>query len=102
VSLPLYERLAELAEAELAACTEERPEELEGLYAEAAEIRAALPGSPPVEAEPALRRAALTQQRIGEVLGVRLAERDGDLDRLRRGRDAARAYAGTAAANARA
>jgi hypothetical protein len=102
VSVAAYERLAELAEAELGACEAERPEELEALYAEAAEIRATLPGRPPAEAEPALRRADAAQQRVGELLGARLAERDGDLTKLHRARDAARAYATTAAANANA
>lgn len=91
-----YERLADLAEAELAACEADRPEDLADLYAEAAEIRATLPGRAPAEAEPALHRTAAAQQRIGEMLGGRLAERRGDLERLHRTREAARAY-GTAA-----
>ena len=95
-----YERLAELAEAELAACEVEGPEDLADLYAEATEIRASLPGRPPAEAEPALRRAAATQGRIGELLGGRLAERGDDLERVHRAREAARAYATTANARA--
>lgn len=95
-----YERLAELAEAELAACEAERPEDLEALYTEADAIRASLPGPPPPEAEPALRRAAAAQQRIGELLGGRLAERGDDLKRVHRAREAARAYATTANARA--
>lgn len=95
-----YERLAELAEAGLAACEAERPEELDALYTEATEIRASLPGRPPAEAEPALRRAAAAQGRIGELLGGRLAERGDDLDRVQRAREAARAYATTANARA--
>lgn len=95
-----YERLAEIAEAELAACEAERPEDLDALYAEATEIRAALPGRPPAEAEPALRRAAAAQQRIAELLGGRLAERGGDLNRVHRAREAAHAYATTANARA--
>jgi hypothetical protein len=96
-----YERLAELAEAELAACEAEHPEDLADLYAEAEVIRASLPGTPPPEAEPALHRAAAAQEQIGRLLGTRLAERDGDLERVHRARDAARAYATTAAANVR-
>ena len=97
-----YERLAELAEAELAACETERPEDLADLYAEAESIRASLPGPPPAEAEPPLRRAAAAQERIAQLLGARLAERGDDLGRVHRARDATRAYATTAAASARA
>lgn len=96
-----YERLAELAEAELAACEAERPEDLADLYAEADEIRATLPGRAPAEAEPALRRTGAAQQRIGELLDGRLAERRGDLKRVHRTREAARAYATTAEAQTR-
>ncbi len=99
--IALYERLAELAEAELAACEAERPEDLADLYAEAEKIRATLLGPAPAEAEPALRRAAIAQQRIGELLGGRLAERRDDLERVHRTRDAARAYATTADAQTR-
>lgn len=93
-----YERLADLAEAELAAIEAERPEDLADLYAEAAQIRATLPDRAPAEAEPALRRTAAAQQRIGELLGGRLAQRRGDLERLHRTREAARAYATAAEA----
>ena len=96
-----YERLAELAEAELAACETERPEDLVDLYAEADAIRATLPGRAPAEAEPALRRTAAAQQRIGELLGGRLAQRHDDLERVHRTREAARAYATTADARTR-
>ena len=96
-----YERLADLAEAELAACEAERPEDLAALYAEAEEIRATLPDRAPAEVEPALRRAAIAQQRIGELLGGRLAERSGDLERVHRTREAARAYATAAEARTR-
>jgi hypothetical protein len=95
-----YERLAELAEAELAACEAGRSEDLAELYTEATEIRASLPDQPPTEAEPALRRAAAAQERIGQLLGARLAERGGDLERVHRAREAARAYATTANARA--
>ena len=95
-TLAAYDRLAQLAEAELAACEAERPEDLADLYAEAEAIRTSLPGAPPAEAEPALRRAAAAQERIGQLLGARLAERDGDLQRVHRAREAAHAYATTA------
>jgi hypothetical protein len=98
VTLAPYERLAELAEAELAACEAGRPEDLADLYAEADTIRAGLPDHPPVEAEPALLRTAAAQQQIADLLGTRLSERGDDLERVHRTRDAARAYATTAAA----
>ena|GEM_PF-2360420 len=90
-----YERLAELAEAELAACEAERPEDLADLYAEAHTIRASLPGRPPAEAE-----AAAAQARTGKLLGAHLAERNGTLERVHRARKAAHAYATTANARA--
>jgi hypothetical protein len=95
-TLAPYERLADLAEAELAACEADRPEDLTDLYAEAEAIRASLPDSPPAAAEPPLRRAAAAQERIAQLLGARLAERDGDLRRVHRAREAAHAYATTA------
>jgi hypothetical protein len=100
VDLAAYERLAELAEAELLACETERAEDLAPLYAEADRIRAALPGPAPAEAEPALRRATAAQALIGELLGSRLAERGGALEQVHRAREAARAYATTANARA--
>jgi hypothetical protein len=100
VDVAPYERLAHLAEAELAACEGGRTEDLADLYTEAEAIRASLLGQPPVEAEPALRRAAAAQQRIGQLLGARLAERGGEVERVHRAREAARAYATTANARA--
>jgi hypothetical protein len=102
VSAAPYERLAEIAEAELAACEAVRPEDLADLYAEAEAIRAALPGQAPAEAEPALRRTAAAQRRIGELLGGRLARHHEDVERVHRAREAARAYATAADARARA
>jgi hypothetical protein len=98
VSLTAYERLAELAEAELAACEADRPEDLADLYAEGEAIRAALTGPPPAEAEPALHRATAAQEQIAHLLGARLARRGDDLQHLHRAREAARAYATTAGA----
>jgi hypothetical protein len=100
MSVAAYERLAALAEAELAACEGARPEDLADLYAEAEAIRASLPRRPPAEADPALRRAAAAQERIGQLLGARLAERGGDIERVHRAREAAHAYATTANARA--
>jgi hypothetical protein len=93
-----YLRLAELAEAELVACQEERPEILPPYYEEAQRIIEALPPRPPASAAEALHRASGAQRQIEDLLSSRLAMADGDLDHLRRARDAARAYATTAAA----
>jgi hypothetical protein len=97
-SVEPYVRLAELAEAELLACQEERPEDLAPYYEEAQRIIEMLPPRPPASAAEALQRAAGAQQQIEGLLANRLAIADGDLDHLRRGREAARAYATTAAA----
>jgi len=103
IGIEAYERLADIAETELAACQGERVEDLPELYAEADRIRAALtPGKAPADAAPALRRAATAQQAIGEHLTARLAERSTEIGYLQRARDAARAYATTADARARA
>jgi len=93
-----YLRLAEIAEAELAACQEERPEDLAPYYEEAQRIIELLPPRPPASAAEALHRAAGAQRQIEELLSNRLAMADGDLDHLRRSRAAAHAYATTAAA----
>jgi hypothetical protein len=97
-SVEPYLRLAELAEAELVACQEERPEILAPYYEEAQRIIEVLPPRPPASAAEALHRAAGAQRQIEELLANKLAMADGDLDHLRRGREAARAYATTAAA----
>jgi hypothetical protein len=96
-----YLRLAELAEAELVACEEERPEILVPYYEEAQRIIEFLPPRPPASAAEALHRAAGAQRQIEELLASKLAMAEGDLDHLRRGREAARAYATTAAALSR-
>ncbi len=93
-----YLRLAEIAEAELVACQEERAEDLASYYEEAQRIIDLLPPRPPASAAEALQRAAGAQRQIEDLLSSKLAMADGDLDHLRRSRDAARAYATTAAA----
>jgi hypothetical protein len=93
-----YLRLAELAEAELVACQEERPEILAPYYEEAQRIIELLPPRPPASAAEALHRAAGAQRQIEDLLSTKLVMAEGDLDHLRRGREAARAYATTAAA----
>ena len=97
-----YERLAELAEAELVACQNDRPEDLAALYDEAGKIVALLPPTPPPSAADALQRAAIAQRQIGELLASKLVMADSDFDRLRRGREAAKAYAANAHARTRA
>jgi hypothetical protein len=94
-----YERLATIAEDQLALCEAGRPEELEALYVEAEEIVARLPARPPSTAARALRRAAAAQDRIAALLDGNLAAASLDFDQLRRRREAARSYA--AAADAR-
>jgi hypothetical protein len=101
VEVQPYLRLAELAEAELVACQEERPEILAPYYEEAQRIIEILPPRPPASAAEALHRAAGAQRQIEDLLASKLAMADGDLDHLRRGREAARAYATTAAALSR-
>lgn len=93
-----YERLAQLAEAELGLCEEGRVEEMGALYARAAAIAAVLPPRPPAAAAAALSRAAAAQEKIARRLGVAIVEAQGDLHHLHRGRDAARSYAATAEA----
>jgi hypothetical protein len=95
-----YERLADLAEAELAACQADRHEDLEALYDEAGKIVAVLPPRPPATAADALQRAAVAQRQIGELLASKLVMADTDFERLRRGREAAKAYASSAHARA--
>lgn len=96
-----YLRLAEIAEAELVACQEERPEDLAPYYEEAQRIIDLLPPRPPASAAEALHRAAGAQRQIEDLLASKLTMAEGDLDHLRRGREAAHAYATTAAAIAR-
>ena len=79
-----YERLAELAEAELALCEEGRFEDLGGSAAETEAIVATLP------AQPAVASAALRARGIEDPRG--------ELVQLGRGRDAARSYAASAGA----
>src|ERR1700744_4526496 len=89
-SVEPYLRLAELAEAELVACQEERPEILAPYYEEAQRIIEALPPRPPASAAEALHRAAGAQRQIEQLLSNKLAMADGDLAHLRRGREGAR------------
>lgn len=93
-----YERLAELAEAELALCEEGRFEELEARYAEAAAIVATLPARPPAAAREALERAKRAQDATAALLAAGLEDARAELAQARRGRDAARSYGAVATA----
>lgn len=88
-----YERLAELAEAELALCEAGRFEELGGGAAEIEAIVAGLPPQPPADAREPLERAARAQNAIAALLARGIEDTRGELVQLRRGRDAARSYA---------
>jgi hypothetical protein len=92
-----YERLAELAEAELALCEAGRFEELGGGAVETEAIVASLPPRPPADAREPLERAARAQNAIAALLARGVEDTRGELVQLRRGRDAARSYAANAA-----
>lgn len=92
-----YERLAALAEEELALVTAaELPDAdaLETLVAERDAIVAALPVTPPAEAGPALARAAALQERATGELAARVSEARRSLDNVGQGRRLARGYGG--------
>jgi hypothetical protein len=94
-----YERLAELAERELALVTAWEPSrigELVALQQTRTTLIAALPAQPPPAARPALLRAHECQQRTTAALTVLCDQLGRDLSGLDRGRQAARSY-GTAA-----
>jgi flagellar protein FliT len=87
-----YVELAELAQRQLAAVREGRPEDLGGLAAERAALIAGLPATPPASAADALRRALATEAQLADVLGAAHRDLGHRLARLRRGRQAVRAY----------
>jgi hypothetical protein len=90
-----YERLASLAEEELALVTAEAlpdADALEALVAERDRIVTALPARPPTAAKPALARAAALQERTTGELAVRLSEARDALDHVGQGRRVARGY----------
>lgn len=93
-----YEELAELAEAAEALAEQDRVEELEEIFARSAALTATLPETPPQSARPALERAAAAQQRLRTRLGESLLAARSEMDRVDRGRRAARAYGGAAGA----
>jgi len=96
-----YERLAELAERELALVTTFEPArigELVALQQTRTTLVAALPARPPAAARPALVRAHELQQRVTAALTVLCDQLGRDLTGLDRGRQAARGYATAATA----
>ncbi|HKG38790.1 MAG TPA: hypothetical protein VKB25_07360 [Conexibacter sp.] len=98
-----YERLAELAERELALVTAWEPSrigELVALQQTRTTLIASLPASPPEGARPALLRAHECQQRTSAALTVLCDQLGRDLSGVDRGRQAARGY-GTGAAPSR-
>jgi hypothetical protein len=93
------ERLAELAERELALVTGWDPArigELVALQQTRTTLVAALPPHPPAEARAALLRAHERQQRTSAALAVLCDQLSRDLTGLDRGRQAARGYGGGA------
>lgn len=98
-----YERLAELAERELALVTAWEPSrigELVALQQTRTTLIASLPAAPPPGARSALVRAHDCQQRTTAALTVLCDQLGRDLSGLDRGRQAARGY-GTGAPPAR-
>jgi hypothetical protein len=90
-----YERLAQLAERELAlvsAFEPERMDELLALIHERTALVQALPERPPAVAHPALARAAALQQRTTALLTRLRSELGRTLGELERARRAARGY----------
>ena len=90
-----YERLAELAERELALVTAFEPArlgELVALQQTRTTLVASLPERPPAAARPALLRARELQERISAALAVLCDQLGRDLHGLDRGRQAARGY----------
>jgi hypothetical protein len=92
-----YERLAELAERELAAVLDGATEQLEPIRHERDAIVAALPAAPPPEARAALEEALGRQAHVTAALSETLQDAGQRLGRLRRGRAQVRGYAGPAA-----
>jgi hypothetical protein len=97
-----YERLAKLAERELALVTAWEPSrigELVALQQTRTTLVASLPASPPAAARSALLRAHECQQRTTAALTVLCDQLGRDLSGLDRGRQAARGYGTTGASS---
>lgn len=91
-----YDELARLAEEAATLAEQDRLDELEPIFDRSAAVARSLPNEPPATARSALERAAAAQQRVAARLGSSLAELRVELDRVERGRNAARSYGGTA------
>ena len=87
-----YDHLAVLAEVELGLVRAGRLDELPDLYARRSQVMATLPAQAPAAARPALERAAALQAEIVAELQRGRDATGVELDRLRRGRGAVRAY----------
>lgn len=87
-----YERLADLAAAELVLARDGRVDELAATQASRVALVAGLPAVPPASARPALRRARLLQAELVAVLAAGREAAGRELASLRRGRGAVRAY----------
>ena len=87
-----YDRLADLAEAELAAAQAGRHEQLRALQIERDLLASSLPLTPPAAARGALLRAGVAQAEIVAALSAARDAAGRELAHLRRGRGAVRAY----------
>jgi hypothetical protein len=94
-----YERLADLAAAELALAREGRVEELAAAQASRTALVAGLPATPPASARPALQRAGALQAELVSTLAAGRDAAGRELNHLRRGRGAVRAYGHVLAAS---
>jgi hypothetical protein len=90
-----WDVLAELAERELALIEGDRLEELADLAGARAALVEALPATPPASARPALERAAELQEVVTHALAAKVAIAGAELERVNRGRNAMRSYAGS-------
>lgn len=89
-----YDELASLAESAEALADEGRVEELDDVFTRSAALTRTLPARPPREAAPALERAAAAQERLRARLGQSLLAAREEIERVGRGRRAARGYGG--------
>jgi HEAT repeat protein len=88
-----YDALAALAERELELVSAGAIEELPALHDRRSAIVAALPGTPPAAARPALERTATIQALVSEVLEERIRATGAELRHLGQGRTAMSGYA---------
>lgn len=93
MSLRAYDELVRFAELELELARAGRLDKVAELQARRAEHVALLPSHPPVDARPALERAAALQRETTVVLATSARSAADSLRKLDRGRAAARSYA---------